>query len=321
MDGYDIIGDVHGCATQLEELLDTLGYRRTGGSAAFRHPHRQAIFVGDLIDRGPEQLRTLEIARAMVDAGSARIVLGNHEFNALAYHTEWPPGSGRFLRPRSERNTRQHAAFLEQVTGPDRQRYLQWFTTIPLWLDLGGLRVVHACWHEESITTVRTHCGTSAPFGRVEHLVAAATAGHRLHGAIETLLKGPEIALTEYGGRPYHDKDGNVRTSARLRWWDGAGSTLRDLAEVGGGFTTVTGEPYPPLADTVVPQHVRSYTYRGTVPVFYGHYWRRDRPEHGHDWTRYTACVDFSAVAGGRLTAYRWSGETTVDPSHYVAVS
>jgi len=81
--GYDVIGDVHGCASQLEVLLHKLGYE-TGASGEYRHPERQAIFVGDLIDRGGEQLRVLEVVKAMVDAGSALIVMGNHEFNALA---------------------------------------------------------------------------------------------------------------------------------------------------------------------------------------------------------------------------------------------
>ena len=325
VEGYDIIGDVHGCATQLEALLGTLGYRQTGQAGEYRHPRRQAVFVGDLIDRGGEQLRVLEIVKAMVDAGSARIVMGNHEFNALAYHTEWPADSGRFLRAHgdpsnewSEKNTRQHAAFLEQVTGRDRERYLQWFSTIPLWLDLGDLRVVHACWHEESVATVEAHCGTSAPFGDLAHLVAANTDGHPLQRAVEILLKGPEISLADHGQLPYHDKDNIPRTDARLRWWNSAGRTLRDIAEVGGHFTTGSGEPYPPLPELEVPHHTQYYIYSGTVPVFYGHYWRQGTPKHRHDWTEYTACVDFSAVTGGRLTAYRWSGETTINPEHYV---
>ncbi|PRC53368.1 metallophosphatase, partial [Mycobacterium sp. ITM-2017-0098] len=82
MHGYDIIGDVHGCATKLEALLVDLGYRDDARNGAYRHPHRTAIFVGDLIDRGTEQLRVLEVAKAMADAGTAQVVMGNHEFNA-----------------------------------------------------------------------------------------------------------------------------------------------------------------------------------------------------------------------------------------------
>ncbi|MBX7452211.1 metallophosphoesterase [Mycolicibacterium sp. 3033] len=323
-EGYDIIGDVHGCADQLEKLLAAMDYRRAGTGGEYRHERRQAIFVGDLIDRGDYQLETLRLVKQMVDAGSGQIVMGNHEFNALAYHTEWPTGSGKFLRPhddpedeRSEKNARQHKAFLEQVRGADRDECLEWFATLPLWLDLGGLRVVHACWHEESMAVVEQRCGSNAPFANVEHLVAASDPDDALYEAVETLLKGPEIGLIEHHQEPYRDKDGHLRKSARMQWWNSGGHTLRDLAEMGGNFTTMSGEPYPPLPELEVPPNERTYTYTGQVPVFYGHYWRQGRPERGLDWTDYTACVDFSAVKGGTLTAYRWSGEKRVRIENY----
>ena len=68
IEGYDIIGDVHGCAYLLEDLLDALGYRIDPWSGVYRHRSRHAIFVGDLIDRGPSQLRVLQIVKGMVDA-------------------------------------------------------------------------------------------------------------------------------------------------------------------------------------------------------------------------------------------------------------
>ena len=49
--GYDLIGDVHGCALTLARLLEQLGYRQQAG--VWRHPQRMALFVGDIIDRGP----------------------------------------------------------------------------------------------------------------------------------------------------------------------------------------------------------------------------------------------------------------------------
>lgn len=316
MEGYDIIGDVHGCATKLEALLVELGYQKAGGTGEYRHPDRQAVFVGDLIDRGDEQLQVLRIVKSMVDAGSAKIVMGNHEFNALAYDTEWPPGSGTFLRPHTEKNTNQHQAFLDQVTGEDRSRYLKWFTTIPMWLDLGGVRVIHACWHEDSMRLVEQQCGSSAPFREVNHLVAASDENDPLFQAIETLLKGPEISLVEHDQPKYHDKDGHPRASARMQWWNSDARTLRDIAEMGGNFTTEAGDPYPPLPELEVADAL-SHVYTGKVPVFYGHYWRQGSPKHRHDWTAYTACVDFSAVRGGALTAYRWSGEKQIRPDHY----
>ena len=323
--GFDIIGDIHGCATDLVDLLSAMGYEQSG-DGPYRHPRREAIFVGDLIDRGPDQLRVLQTVKAMVDAGSARMVLGNHEFNALAYAAEWPAGSGRYLRAhddpddeRSVKNEDQHKAFLTQLTEDERAGYLDWFGTQPLWLDLGDVRVVHACWHQGSIDVVRTALGGNR-FTEFDQLVDASTAGHPLYTAVETLLKGPEISLTAHGHPPYRDKDGYSRKRARVRWWNNGASTLRDLAEMGGGFSIAEGVPYPELPATEVSAEHRSHVYEHPIPVFYGHYWRRGKPERLHDWTDYTACVDFSAVKGGALTAYRWSGEPRIDADNYVTV-
>jgi hypothetical protein len=92
--GYDVIGDVHGCAAELHTLLNALDYRVNEASGAYEHPERQAIFVGDLVDRGPGQLDVLRTVKRMVEAGSAQIVMGNHEFNAIAYDTPIRTGPG-----------------------------------------------------------------------------------------------------------------------------------------------------------------------------------------------------------------------------------
>ena len=106
----------------------------------------------------------------MVSAGSARIVLGNHEFNAIAFATPDPANPGEYLRTRygddGPRHRAQHEAFLDAV-GEDSPRHLElieWFKTFPMWLDLGGLRVVHACWDESSFEVLgrrRHSCPTS----------------------------------------------------------------------------------------------------------------------------------------------------------------
>jgi protein phosphatase len=79
---FDVIGDVHGCADELEELLRTLGYAPEAG--AWRHPSgRKAIFVGDLVDRGPRVADVLGIVMGMVEAGSALAVPGNHDVKLM----------------------------------------------------------------------------------------------------------------------------------------------------------------------------------------------------------------------------------------------
>ncbi|SHG54748.1 polynucleotide kinase-phosphatase [Streptoalloteichus hindustanus] len=81
---FDVIGDVHGCRAELEELLRRLGWvlRRDerGRATGAHHPEgRTAVFLGDLVDRGPDTPGVLRLAMGMVEAGTALAVRGNHE--------------------------------------------------------------------------------------------------------------------------------------------------------------------------------------------------------------------------------------------------
>ena len=81
---FDVIGDVHGCRAELEQLLTELGYTlehdAAGRPVGARHPDgRRAVFVGDLVDRGPDTPGVLRLVMGMVAAGTAFCVAGNHE--------------------------------------------------------------------------------------------------------------------------------------------------------------------------------------------------------------------------------------------------
>jgi diadenosine tetraphosphatase ApaH/serine/threonine PP2A family protein phosphatase len=77
---FDLIGDVHGCADELDELLVRLGYLWDSDYGIFAHPGgRQAVFVGDLVDRGPDSPSVLQLVMNMVNEGEALMVLGNHD--------------------------------------------------------------------------------------------------------------------------------------------------------------------------------------------------------------------------------------------------
>ncbi|MEV7866517.1 polynucleotide kinase-phosphatase [Streptomyces sp. NPDC088124] len=100
---FDIIGDVHGCRSELETLLGRLGY--VDGV----HPQgRTAVFVGDLVDRGPDSPGVLRRVMGMVEAGSALCVAGNHE-NKL----------GRWLKGRKVQLTHGLAETVEQLDRED----------------------------------------------------------------------------------------------------------------------------------------------------------------------------------------------------------
>jgi protein phosphatase len=80
---FDIVGDVHGCVSELEALLGKLGYMQDG-TGIWGHPeNRKAIFVGDLVDRGPRVPDVLRLVMAMVDGGTALAVPGNHDMKLV----------------------------------------------------------------------------------------------------------------------------------------------------------------------------------------------------------------------------------------------
>ena len=76
---FDIIGDVHGCCDELEQLLEQLGYEKNGSGPWTHAGGRKAVFVGDLVDRGPRIVDTLRTVMSMSAAGTALSVPGNHD--------------------------------------------------------------------------------------------------------------------------------------------------------------------------------------------------------------------------------------------------
>ncbi|WP_234952443.1 metallophosphoesterase family protein [Rhodopirellula baltica] len=152
--GYDIIGNIHGHATQLKSLLVSLGYREH--QHGFRRSDRMALFVGDFVDCGPAIGNVISIAWVMVDALA---VMGDHEYNAIAFHTHRPgkPSSGKsneWFWPHSEKNVKQHRATLDQLSTVEMADAIQWFKTLPVALDLDGIRVAHAAWWDEQIAVI-----------------------------------------------------------------------------------------------------------------------------------------------------------------------
>ncbi|MBN1686859.1 MAG: metallophosphoesterase [Spirochaetales bacterium] len=215
---FDFIGDIHGHAEKLKTLLGKLGYVRKGG--VFKHPdcERNAVFLGDFIDRGPEIRETLEIVRAMVESKRALAIMGNHEYNAICFHTERPAEPGIWMRRRTDKNLYQYIETLYQFREyrGELAEYLRWFRTLPLWLDLGDVRAVHAAWHVPSMEKLAGY-PDGGRFISDKLLQAAGITGSDEHTALENLLKGIEIDLPD--GATLTDKDGNVRSQMRVRWW------------------------------------------------------------------------------------------------------
>lgn len=301
----DFIGDIHGQHGKLVSLLRHLGYRRH--DSTFRHPAgRRVVFLGDCIDRGPAVRETLHTVRGMMEAGDAFAIMGNHEFNMVLIHT--PDGRGGFLRPRTKLRGGENET-LRQFEGRDAEwtEWVAWMKRLPMFLDLDGVRAVHACW--DSAAIARLH---DASLEDPQFLTRAATPATQEHLAVENLLKGPELAMPP--GHVFHDKEGIPRSNVRVRWWDlpGGPAQITRLAmpepfDVAGDASAdaLRGIPnYPPDAP----------------PVFFGHYWlppRRKREPLAPN----LACLDFSAAFGENpLVAYRWDGEPVLAADKFTAV-
>jgi hypothetical protein len=295
---FDIVGDVHGQYDKLVGLLRHLGYEVCFGT--WKHAERTAIFVGDLIDRGPNQVDTVELVQRMEAIGAARCILGNHEFNSIAWATPDPDSSGKWLRDHDKPgNLEQHEAFLLEVQGtPKHQKILTWFRTLPIWLDFGDLRIIHACWHQQSIDQLQSIAGPNQRLSD-ELVLAASRKGHWAYDALETVCKGPEIALPP--GISFKDKGGKVRHEVRVRWWQDDIATYRKAAIGPPGDMAM-------IPDVPLPAEWRAHLYAGP-PVIFGHYWFTGTPA---VISPKFACVDYSAAKDGPLVAYRWDGETSL---------
>lgn len=300
---YDLIGDIHGHADELVQLLNALGYQEVRG--VYEHSERKVIFLGDFIDRGPQIRQVLDIVRPMVDSGNALAVLGNHEFNALAFHTEHLHRKEAYLRRRDNKNIRQHSQTILQLTDKHLAQSIEWFGTLPMWLDLDGLRVVHACWDDRAIAIIRAARREGEAITS-DFLHAACDPENVLFGAVEIILKGKEVELPH--GRSFADKEGHVRKATRTRWYMSAhGHNYRtyaladniDCDDPLAGTVIDAAAPYPPDAK----------------PVFVGHYWMSGSlPQL---LAPNVACVDYSVAKGGFLCAYRWHGEQQLTNDHF----
>jgi hypothetical protein len=291
---YDIIGDIHGHAEELKLLLAQLGYERQG--KGFRHRERKVVFVGDFIDRGPDIAEAIAVVRSTLDAGDGFAVMGNHEYNAIAFHTRKSATGADYYRPHHAKNMHQHQATLDQLTSQQIRDALDWFKTLPIALQLDGIRVVHAAWQPNDIDLIERQRKTLGDFSPA-FFDESESKGSALNQAIEKVLKGPEIQLPD--GVCYTDKGGQVRTASRVKWYENpSGRTYQD-------YCLSASDEFPA---TEIDQDLKWFTHYSDseYPVFFGHYWLSGDPQ---PLAANVACVDYSVAKGGKLCAYRWNGE------------
>jgi hypothetical protein len=300
---YDIIGDVHGYADQLKNLLNKLNYSLQNGSYA--HPTRKAIFVGDFINRGPKIRESIILIRKMVENGSAYAILGNHEMYAILYYLR--DNEGKYYKKRIPKYKLQINQTLDEFSfyKDEFKSHLKWFRTLPMFLDFGGIRVVHACWDDKNIELIKNN--VTGPKLTKTILREVALNGTVFSESFWETLKGVDFQLPK--DLLVFDDDGRPHRSFRMRWWDNPeGMTFRDVS---------VESRFELPAYTIPKEIVKSRTpYPEDAPiVFCGHY---SLVQTYGILKNNVCCVDSGVSRSGALVAYRWQGEKQLTESNFV---
>jgi hypothetical protein len=303
---YDIIGDVHGYASLLKKLLLQIGYIKT--ESGYTHPSRKAIFVGDFVNRGPEIRKTVRIIRKMVENGNALAIIGNHEINAITYYLKDKDGLPLIKSPGKNflalyKTINQFAEYQE-----DWKSHRKWISELPFYLDLGEIRIVHACWSESAIETIKTAESEGKSRSSIFRKVYKKPKSP-VSKSVLKLTKGIDYKMP--GDLKIINNKGVSPQSFRMRWWeDPDEKTFEEMS-----FDSKFALPHYEIPKQIAPQNT---PYPENAPiVFFGHYCRHEGP---FIIKPNLCCVD-SCVAGTRiLTAYRWNGEKALDINNLVQV-
>jgi hypothetical protein len=279
MQKYNIIGDIHGHALELKKLLKSLGYLEN--EKGFYHPmNHQALFVGDLINRGPDTPLVLEIVEKMVLNKEAKAVLGNHEFRMIQKYLLNPDAiDSRIIR------------------------FLPWIQSLPLFLDLPELRVVHAAWHAPSIEILKSKTADNESF-----IKSTLEKNSTLQKAVRAILQGIKIPVPPE--LRYFDRFGIRRKKARIRWWEENKLKFcgKDFLPCNKKLEKKNFEAHAELSTVHYP--------RSQKPVFFGHYCLpNSEPKiYGN-----LVCVDGCVTCDKVLWAYHFDG-TKITTSSLVSV-
>ena len=301
---YDVIGDIHGHAVELKQLLKKMGYEKSGN--CFQHPTRKALFLGNYIDCGPEIPETLDIVRNMVESGNAIALMGNHEYNAICVNTTHPD-TGSPLRQLTLQNLEQHKETLLQFATAMNHydEYIRWFSQLPLYFENDFLRAVHATWNPDLVNRFNQMNGGNR-FNSQQMIVRSISGGEDDCAIVDVLLKGKAIDLP--AGVLLTDKDSNERKRVRVKWWKGSETArLQELSL--------------PLQESLPNVQVKAALHGydpADKPVFFGHYRMKGLPQLQ---AANVCCVDYSVAKGGRLVAYRHESGKQLDSKNLVWIN
>ncbi|MEM8561564.1 MAG: metallophosphoesterase [Pseudomonadota bacterium] len=248
----DIIGDVHGEIESLRALLEVLGYGADGSHSDGRH----LVFVGDLIDRGPDSVGVVQLVSDLVAAGTAQCLMGNHELNIL----------------RGERRSG-NSWFFDGTDHATQQALVNFFEPLPVALERPGLRIVHACWHAHSIELLRPQHGSVLEI--YQHYEETALAALRREGL-------ESAALEQESEHDLLDKNNAPPMLEQLALFWARQQMENPVAVVMSGVEQVAKKPFWANGKWRFVARMGWWNeYSGSDEVVVGHYWRSRFEGHG----------------------------------------
>jgi hypothetical protein len=274
----DLIGDIHGHYQELQKILKILGYSYLKDELS--HPENRKIgFVGDFINRGPQSVEVLTLVKSLCESGKAITVLGNHEFRLIQNSV-----AGKKI-PR------------------EYKPFIPWLRTLPLFLELKTLRMVHAVWHFSSIELLR---GKSVEDDSFIWDTLEKKSSYKL--AVDRILSGIKISIPKE--LKLKDRFGVERTKGRLKWW-------KDLR--GKPYAKCFLSPMFPAIEDKGPtddefHELQPYS-KDERPVFIGHYCL---PPTVPKVNGQVVCLDGCVTCDNTLWGYRHDGTESVDASNLI---
>lgn len=182
---------------------------------------------------------------------------------------------------------------------------------LPLWFDLGGLRVIHACWDQWSMSVLSPHLANNNSMSE-DGLEGGGVQGNC---EFDTQWRScSRVLKCRYRASLGISTRSSTRSTRRYRWWRNGPTTYWHRAHLPSDALGLDEQPHRGFPDIDLSS-ATSPAYVGP-PVVYGHYWQTGLLQLT---SPITVCVDYSAGKGGPLAAYRWSGETTLTDLHLVA--
>lgn len=261
----DIIGDVHGELDALKELLQTLGYDEYGN-----HPNnRKLVFVGDLVDRGPDSVGVVLLVRLMVALGNAQCVLGNHELNILLGLQR--EGNGWFFgSPHDDDKKPFNYVYASES---ERKEIILFFQTLPIALVSDRLRIVHACWDENAIKAIESeYTNVEDLFNRYEKQTDDYINSKGLKKSYIAESKKYSRALTNRNEKPpFLPHIANYEICAKI---------YNHIKTITSGPEKIVDEPYFAGGKwRMLDRDAWWDSYEDDIPVIIGHYWRTMTPQ------------------------------------------